>query len=327
VSRAEPAAAHADSTVGTPAGRYELPSALAVALDEYVRYLAITRNYSTHTVRAYVGDVADLLAHVGRMRVRSIDEIGLPHLRSWLARQQSTGRSRATLARRATSARVFLRWAATSGHAQADRGSALGRPKLPSHLPPVLAVAEAEGVVGYARDAGGALAEPLAARDAAILELLYATGMRVGELCALDVDDVERERRVVRVLGKGRKERTVPFGLPADDALGTWLRTGRPALAADGSGPALFLGARGRRIDQRTVRTLVHRAAAGVDGAPDVSPHGLRHSAATHLLEGGADLRSVQELLGHASAATTQLYTHVSAERLRAAYEQAHPRA
>jgi integrase/recombinase XerC len=164
-------------------------------------------------------------------------------------------------------------------------------------------------------------------RDVAILEVLYATGIRVGELCGLDVDDVDRERRVVRVLGKGRKERTVPYGRPAEQALDTWLTRGRPELARSGSGPALFLGARGGRIDQRAVRTMVHTRLADVPNAPDLGPHGLRHTAATHLLEGGADLRSVQELLGHASLATTQIYTHVTTDRLRQAYRQAHPRA
>jgi integrase/recombinase XerC len=164
-------------------------------------------------------------------------------------------------------------------------------------------------------------------RDVAILEMLYATGVRVGELTGLDVDDVDTERRIVRVLGKGRKERSVPYGVPAGRAVDEWLRLGRPRLAVSGSGAALFLGSRGRRIDQRAVRTLVHARLADVDGAPDLGPHGLRHTAATHLLEGGADLRAVQEILGHASLATTQLYTHVSTDRLRRAYSQAHPRA
>lgn len=160
-----------------------------------------------------------------------------------------------------------------------------------------------------------------------MLELLYATGIRVGELCGLDVDDLDHERRVVRVLGKGRKERTVPYGAPAARALDAWLHRGRAALARSGSGPALFLGARGGRLDQRAVRSLVHARLADVPGAPDLGPHGLRHTAATHLLEGGADLRSVQELLGHASLATTQIYTHVTTDRLRQAFKQAHPRA
>ena len=168
---------------------------------------------------------------------------------------------------------------------------------------------------------------PPGERDRAVLEVLYASGIRVGELVGLDVDDYDRARRVIRVLGKGRKERTVPIGLPAARALDAWLARGRAALITGESGPALFLGGRGRRLDQRAVRRLVHTMVGAVPGAPDLGPHGLRHSAATHLLEGGADLRSVQELLGHATLATTQIYTHVSVERLKATYEQAHPRA
>jgi len=167
----------------------------------------------------------------------------------------------------------------------------------------------------------------IALRDAAIMELLYATGIRVSELCGLDVDDLDEGRNTVRVLGKGSRERTVPVGLPAVRAVAAWRRAGRPALARPGSGPALFLGARGHRLDPRTARRVVHARLAAVAGVPDSGPHGLRHAAATHLLEGGADLRSVQEILGHASLASTQIYTHVSVERLTAAYRQAHPRA
>jgi len=174
--------------------------------------------------------------------------------------------------------------------------------------------------------AGGA-EEPVGLRDAVALELLYGSGIRVSELVGLDVDDVDRGRRLLRVLGKGRKERSVPYGVPAEQALDAWLSRGRPALATSDSGPALLLGARGRRLDAREVRRTVHAAVAGTPGTPDIGPHGLRHSAATHVLEGGADLRSVQELLGHASLATTQIYTHVTVERLRAVHAQAHPRA
>ena len=175
-----------------------------------------------------------------------------------------------------------------------------------------------------ARAAGG---DPIALRDAAMLEVLYGTGIRVGELVGLDLDDLDQSRRTLRVFGKGSKERTVPYGVPAERAVSAWLRDGREHLVQSASGAAMFLGRRGRRIDQRAVRTLVHEHLSGVDGAPDLGPHGLRHSAATHLLEGGADLRSVQELLGHATLATTQIYTHVSVERLKRAYDQAHPRA
>jgi integrase/recombinase XerC len=221
---------------------------------------------------------------------------------------------------------VFTAWALRTGRASADPGALLGSPKAHRTLPPILRVDEARDLLSAAAvhaDDGS----PVGCRDVAILELLYATGIRVGELCGLDVDDLDRERRVVRVFGKGRKERTVPFGQPAERALVSWLASGRPALAVHGSAAALFLGARGRRIDQRAVRTMVHERLVDVPGAPDLGPHGLRHTAATHLLEGGADLRTVQELLGHASLATTQIYTHVTTDRLRQAYGQAHPRA
>ncbi|MGB3769596.1 MAG: tyrosine-type recombinase/integrase, partial [Rhodococcus sp. (in: high G+C Gram-positive bacteria)] len=178
-----------------------------------------------------------------------------------------------------------------------------------------------------AAESGAQQLDPVAVRDRLIVELLYATGVRVGELCGLDIDDVDRTRLVLRVLGKGDKERVVPFGAPADRALDVWIHSGRPSLATSASGPALLLGRRGARLNQRQARTVVHDVLSAVPGAPDLGPHGLRHSAATHLLEGGADLRVVQELLGHASLATTQIYTHVSVDRLRAVHDRAHPRA
>jgi integrase/recombinase XerC len=295
-------------------------------LADYERHLVSERDLAPHTVRAYLGDVAGLLEHAERMGRSGVDELDLRTLRSWLAQQQVTGRSRTTLARRATAVRVFTAWLTRTGRIPTDVGASLRSPKARQTLPPVLRQDEAAELIAAATriaDDGS----PVGLRDAAMLEMLYATGVRVGELVSLDIDDVDRGRNVVKVLGKGRKERTVPFGLPAARALDIWLTAGRPRLLASGGGPALFLGARGARIDQRAVRTVVHRRIADVPGAPDIGPHGLRHTAATHLLEGGADLRSVQELLGHASLATTQLYTHVSTDRLRQAYRQAHPRA
>jgi integrase/recombinase XerC len=295
-------------------------------LAEYERHLVSERDLAPHTVRAYLGDVTGLLDHADRMGRSRVTDLDLRTLRSWLAQQQVTGRSRTTMARRATAVRVFTAWLTRTGRIPTDVGSSLRSPKARQTLPPVLRQDEAAELIAAAArlaDDGS----PIGLRDTAMLELLYATGVRVGELVALDLDDVDRGRNVVRVLGKGRKERTVPFGLPAARALDAWLTSGRPQLLAPGVGPALFLGARGARIDQRAVRTVVHRRIADVHGAPDIGPHGLRHTAATHLLEGGADLRSVQELLGHASLATTQLYTHVSTDRLRQAYRQAHPRA
>ena len=303
-----------------------LPEPMARVLGDYERHLVSERDLTAHTVRAYTADVAGLLEHASRLGGESVADLDLRTLRSWLAKQQTMGRSRTTIARRATAARVFTAWLVRTGQAPVDAGASLGSPKAHKSLPPVLRADEARDLI----DAAAALADdgsPVGLRDVAMLELLYATGIRVGELVGLDVDDVDRDRNVVRVFGKGRKERSVPFGRPAARALDFWQQQGRPRLVVEGSGPALFLGTRGKRIDQRAVRTLVHRRIAEVPGAPDIGPHGLRHTAATHLLEGGADLRSVQELLGHASLATTQLYTHVTTDRLRAAYRQAHPRA
>ena len=308
------------------AGDPGLPEPMVRVLGAYERHLVSERDLTGHTVRAYVGDVAGLLEHAARSGMTEVGELDLRTLRSWLARQQTTGRSRTTMARRATAARVFTAWLARTGQVPTDPGAALGSPKKHKTLPAVLRADEAEALIRAAAELADD-GSPVGLRDVAMLELLYATGIRVGELAGLDVDDVDAERRVVRVLGKGRKERSVPYGTPAARAVDRWLRLGRPVLRAEGAGPALFVGARGRRIDQRVVRELVHRRIAGVPGAPDIGPHGLRHTAATHLLEGGADLRSVQEMLGHASLATTQLYTHVTTDRLRRAYQQAHPRA
>jgi integrase/recombinase XerC len=298
----------------------------AVWVEEFVRHLRAERGRSEHTVRAYRGDVESLLGHVRRRGGRGPDELDLDDLRSWLARLRSQGLSSATVARRASSARVFTAWAHRTGRLPNDVGSRLSVPRVARSLPQLLTPEQAEDVLdSMAADAADD--DPVLLRDRAIVELLYATGIRVAELCGLDGGDVDEPRRALRVLGKGGKERTVPFGAPAEAALRAWVRHGRPHLAGERSGPALFLGARGGRLDPRVARRVVHESVAREPHAPPLAPHGLRHSAATHLLEGGADLRSVQELLGHASVATTQRYTHVSIDHLRRAYQQAHPRA
>lgn len=311
-----------DVTAAASSGLPPLPAGLEAARAEFVRHLVLERDRSAHTVRAYAGDVALLLDHATRLGVSEMADLDLAVLRSWLARLRTTGASRATLARRGSVARSFTAWAHRRGLLASDPGVQLATPIGRRPLPDVLRADEAarliDGVDGH---------EPADLRDRLALELLYATGIRVGELCGLDVGDVDEGRRLVRVLGKGRKERTVPYGVPAQVALDAWLAEGRPPWAGASSGAALLLGARGGRIDPRTVRSVVHRRLADVPGAPDLGPHGLRHSAATHLLEGGADLRSVQEMLGHATLASTQIYTHVSVERLRTSYERAHPRA
>lgn len=309
--------APADPTSG------DLHPSLASAAEGFVSHVRDERGASTHTVRAYGSDVEDLLGFCAQRGVREVDGITLAHLRGWLALMSSHGRSRATIARRAASARAFTAWCLRRGLATADPGERLASPRVSRTLPTVLGAEEAAHLMDHAAVAADD-ASPIAMRDRAMLELLYATGIRVSELCGLDVDDVDRSRRTMRVRGKGDKERMVPFGLPADRALDEWLHArftmARPSV------PALFVGARGGRIDPRTVRAVVHRL-AGEAGLPDIAPHGLRHTAATHVLEGGADLRTVQELLGHATLSTTQRYTHVSVERLRSEFTLRHPRA
>lgn len=300
-----------------------LPPGLADALAAFVAHLRDERGLSAHTVRAYTGDVASLLDHARRLGGADPGEIDVRTLRSWLARLRSQGAARTTLARRAAAARAFTAWATARGRMATDPGALLGTTRGEHRLPAVLRADEAAAVL----TAAGEDRSPVGLRDRLVVELLYATAARVSELCGLDVDDVDLGRRTVRVFGKGAKERTVPIGLPAARAVEDWLRRGRPGMAGPHSGPALLLGARGGRLDPRTARRIVHERLAAVPGTPDLGPHGLRHTAATHLVEGGADLRSVQELLGHATLATTQIYTHVSIERLRATYDRAHPRA
>ena len=315
---------HEPAAASSPAPA--LPAALASALAGFERHLHAERGLSPHTVRAYIGDVSGLLEHARRAGVEDLPDIDLRLLRSWLARLSSQGCARTTMARRAAAARAFTGWAHRRGEVPVDPGTLLATPKSQRALPDVLRQDEARALMDLAAVAADD-GSPVALRDRAILETLYATGIRVSELCGLDADGVDDARHLLRVMGKGGVERSVPLGRPALRTLATWLDRGRPALARPTSGPAVFLGVRGRRLDPRTVRSLVHRLLMHVPGAPDLGPHGLRHSAATHLIEGGADLRSVQELLGHASLATTQIYTHVSVDRLRATYGRAHPRA
>jgi integrase/recombinase XerC len=312
-----------------------LAEPLSRALAAFQRHLAAERNTSPHTVRAYLGDVRALLEHATRAGVTSPDGLSITVLRSWLAAQHRAGLARTTLARRAAAARTFTAFANRRGWLATDPGPLLGTPRIRRRLPEVPRPDQLAAVLDATAPPPGPAApagldpreRALLLRDAAIMELLYAAGIRVSELCGLDIGDLDHGRRTIRVFGKGGKERTVPVGLPAERAVLSWAQAGRPVLVIPASGHALFLGARGRRLDPRTARRVVHTRLAAVPAVPDSGPHGLRHAAATHLLEGGADLRSVQEILGHASLASTQIYTHVSVARLHAAFNQAHPRA
>ena len=306
-----------------------LPGPLADAVARFGKHLDAQRGHSAHTRRAYVADTTALLRYAVRHGARTLDDVQLHVLRGWLGSQAERGLAKATLARRGAAARAFLGWAFRAGLTGSDPSSRLASPKVPHTLPTVLSPKAAARLLDTARD--DALAaegdqRPGALRAWAAAELLYGSGIRVGELVAVDLFDVDVRERLVRVLGKGGKERVVPFGVPASRALAAWLDEGRPELAHAGTGPALLVGDRGGRWGQRQAREAVHRLAARA-GVEDVAPHALRHSAATHLLQGGSDLRSVQEVLGHANLATTQRYTHVDPDRLRAVYTQAFPRA
>lgn len=295
-------------------------------LDEFDEHLALERGRSEHTRRAYLADLRSLFGFLAERGHTDISNVNLALLRSWLAAQAGAGAARSTVARRTSTVKTFTAWAVRRGLLPSDPGARLQLPKSHRTLPAVLRRDQAAEVMAAATS-GAEQDDPIALRDRLIAELLYATAVRVSELCGLDVDDVDHSRRVLQVVGKGNKQRTVPFGAPAAEALAAWLARGRPLLATTQSPPALLLGAKGGRLGARQARTVVHQTVGAVGGTPDMGPHGLRHTAATHLLEGGADLRIVQELLGHSSLATTQLYTHVTVARLRAVHDQAHPRA
>jgi integrase/recombinase XerC len=333
-----------------------LPEAMAAALSAFDRHLALERGLSAHTVRAYTRDIGSLLRYATDDHCEELGDLDIAVLRGWLGSLHKSGQARTSIARRAASARAFTAFAHQRGWLAADPGAQLRSPKVHRHLPDVLGQEQMSAVLagrvgwpspGAPGGSGGratagsrrsptrkALDAAIELRDTAIMELLYATGIRVSELCGLDVGDLDLARRTVRVLGKRSKERVVPVGIPAVRAVVTWIERGRPFVgrvqpAAGGAAAAsaLFIGQKGHRIDPRTVRRVVHARIAAAGSFPDIGPHGVRHTAATHLLEGGADLRSVQEILGHASLATTQIYTHVSIDRLIAVYHQAHPRA
>ena len=292
---------------------------------QYEEHLVLIRNLSDNSIRGYISDLNSLLEHINKLGVREFKDLELKHIRSWLAYLQSNGASRSTLARRIVSIRAFTYWAASQKWIESDIGAALEVPKPLRKLPEVLNQEEANTVVEAMQLRASEEPTPENLRDLAIIEVLYASGIRVSELCGLNIRDLDFGRNTLQVLGKGNKERVVPLGLPAVRALQSYLDFARDSFKNSKSGDAVFLGARGKRIDQRIARAVVNDAMKAIGS--NMSPHGLRHTAATHLLEGGADLRTVQEILGHSSLSTTQIYTHVSTERLKEAYKQAHPRA
>lgn len=287
-----------------------------VEVEAFLDYQSGARGRSENTVRAYRNDLTQLFNSMPD--ITSVRQLTLVDLRAWLADQHRSGCARATIARKAAASRVFTSWALQRGIIEVDPALRLASPSVPKTLPTILTQAQTSSLLDGQID----LTDAMAVRNQAILELLYATGIRVAELCGADRNDLDPARRVIRVIGKGNRERMVPYGVPAANALSRWyVFRGQIAVQTD----SLFVGARGARIDQRVVRTIVNQSTSAVTGSR-LSPHSLRHTAATHVLEGGADMRVVQELLGHASMATTQRYTHVSVERLRKTFEVAHPR-
>jgi integrase/recombinase XerC len=304
---------------------------LARALDDFVMYLAAERGFSGNTVRSYRSDLGQLSLFARSRGVDEADHITLELLRDWLWQGSQAGLARSTLARRSAAVRGLTVWLAKTGQVSVDAASRLKSPRADHHLPRVLTGAQMDAMLA-ALAVRAAADAPDAIRDLAVIELLYASALRVSEVIGLDRKSLDLERLTVRVTGKGSKERIVPFGVPAKRAIERYCAVARPVLrgdttAATATTDALFLSGRGARLGTRAVYTLVSRLLSSIPGSGPSGPHALRHTAATHLLDGGADLRAVQEMLGHASLGTTQIYTHVSAERLKESYRSAHPRA
>ncbi len=294
------------------------------AVSDFAVYLTAERGFSVHTVRSYSADLADLERFTNTRGIQTTDGLDLEVLRDWLWDGSKAGLAKSTLARRSAAVRSFSSWLARTGAAPTDAGTRLRAPKADHHLPRVLTRSQIDAVLAGLAERAVA-GDAIATRDLAIVELLYASALRVSEIVGLDLGDLDLGRLTVRVMGKGSKERVVPFGAPAKRALVDYQHH-RHELVTEQT-PAVFLGARGKRVGTRTVYELIAGLLAEIPGSGPAGPHTLRHTAATHLLDGGADLRSVQEMLGHASLGTTQLYTHVSAERLKESYRNAHPRA
>jgi len=294
---------------------------LVRAIGDFTRHLAGERGFSENTVRSYCSDLAALTVFAETRGVTEVGGITLELLRDWLWQSSTDGLAKSTLARRGATARAFSAWLARTGTSVVDVAARLRSPRPDQHLPRVLSRSQMDGIFG-ALAAAAATGDVVALRDHAIVELLYGAALRVSEVAGLDLTDIDLERQTVRVLGKGSKQRVVPFGIPARRAVIAYLEK-RPPVPTQ----AMFLNTRGTRVATRSIYEVVARMLNELPGSGPAGPHALRHTAATHLLDGGADLRAVQEMLGHASLGTTQIYTHVSTERLKESYALAHPRA
>lgn len=298
-------------------------------IDAWGVYLRANLAVSEHTLRAYVSDLRSFTTYcqvdeLSTENIRSV--VTLRAIRAWLASLVQQGKSRSTISRRTASIRSFTAWAYRRGYLDSDPGLLVTSARGDQKLPQVQTPSDTAELLSYAATRTREENSPAAIRDWAILETIYATGIRVSEVCSLDTTSIDQQGMTLRVIGKGNKERVVPFTRACLSALQAWLSHGRPSLAIPEAGRALFVGDKGRRIDPRVIRAMIHRMCAQA-GVRDLAPHALRHTAATHILAGGADLRAVQEMLGHSSLQTTQRYTHVDAQRLSAIYKQAHPRA
>ncbi|MEY4320787.1 MAG: hypothetical protein RLZZ471_728 [Actinomycetota bacterium] len=298
---------------------------LKTAAAAFADYLQSARGYSKHTVKAYETDVLDLVIWLEKQEVSGIADISLDLVREWLYELDQKGLTKTTLARKSAAIRAFSAWLAKTNEIDVDFAQRLKSPKTGRSLPKVVSRETLNEIFEKLQPKATA-DNPNGIRDLLSIELLYASGCRVSELVGLNLEDVDYSRNILRVMGKGAKQRMVPFGLPAREALDMWIKVGRAQIANEKSGQALLVNSLGKRLGVRQVYALV---ASLLEGTPTgvAGPHSLRHSAATHLLDGGADLRAVQELLGHSSLGTTQIYTHVSVERLKSGYQKAHPRA
>jgi integrase/recombinase XerC len=302
-----------------------MPNDLSYYIEQFAAELSVGKGFSSNTVKAYVSDVSDLQAYMESKNQTEVEDLDLELVRDWLWRASEKGLTKTTLARKSAAVRAFTAWLHRNGRLDSDPGLKLRSPKASRSLPKVLS-REAMSVIFEKLEPLATVDSPSAVQDLLMIELLYGSGIRVSELVGLNLEDIDYGRKILRVTGKGNKQRMVPYSDPAGEALASWIRLGRIQFENEVSQNALLITTRGKRVGVRQVYALV-ASLLSETAVGQAGPHALRHSAATHLLDGGADLRAVQELLGHSSLATTQIYTHVSVDRLKQGYLKAHPRA